>query len=183
MCCELGWGMGGPACAAPSSSPWASDCSLPAVAQTPALPYRDRPGHHGRRLGPPGGQVRRGGLPAQWLGLQVKPAKNLCFTLSCTRLRAQGRQEPRPRRHAAARFIVKDGDNPFGDAERAEVQGAITGRAGTIRWYTWLTYLPPGFRYAPADDDRWLAFTQFAVGKGSPPRADDGARGPGRPSR
>jgi hypothetical protein len=71
----------------------------------------------------------------------------------------------------AARFEVRDRDNPFGDAERAEVQGAALGKAGSRRWYTWSTYFPPNFPFAQADDTRWLAVTQWAVDKGSAPIA------------
>jgi hypothetical protein len=69
----------------------------------------------------------------------------------------------------AGRFEVRNGDNPFGTDERAEVQGARTGRAGNLRWYTWSTYLPASFRYQGANDARFLVLTQWAVERGSAP--------------
>ena len=143
--------------------------AAPAVAQTPAPPVPvtgpiimdgawDLPA-----------QKSRGGLPAQWLGLQVRPAKALCFTLGCARYALKVVTNPVRDGTKAGRFVVQDGDNPFGDAERAEVQGKVTGPAGSIRWYTWSTYLPPSFPFAQANDNRWLAFTQWAVNKGSAP--------------
>ena len=117
-------------------------------------------------------QPSRGYLPKQWLGLQVKPKKKMCFTLKCAGYSLKVVKNPVRDGTAAGRFDVRDGDDPFRDGtERAEVQGATTGKAGTIRWYTWSTYLPPDFRWQPASDDRWLAFTQFAVSKGSAPIA------------
>lgn len=114
---------------------------------------------------------RRGGLPATWLGLQVKPAAAICFELRCARYALRVVKSPVRDGSRAARFEVRDGDNPFGDAERAEVQGAAVGKAGSLRWYTWSTYLPPGFRFQQASDARWLVLTQWAVEKGSAPIA------------
>ena len=117
-------------------------------------------------------QPRRGGLPAAWLGLQVKPARKICFELRCARYSLRLVKSPVREGTRAARFEVRDGDNPFGDGtERAEVQGARNGKAGTMRWYTWSTYLQPGFPFQQANDARWLALTQWAVEKGSPPIA------------
>lgn len=117
-------------------------------------------------------QPRRGFLPKQWLGLQVKPKRKVCFTLKCAGYSLKVVKNPVRDGSAAGRFDVRDGDVPFADGtERAEVQGKVTGQQGAIRWYTWSTYLPPNFRWQPANDDRWLALTQFAVGKGSAPIA------------
>jgi hypothetical protein len=144
--------------------------AAPALAQTPPpVPVTGSVVVNGNWDGKP--QPRRGGLPAQWLGLQVKPAKKLCFELRCARYALKLVKNPVRDGTRAARFEVRDGDNPFGDAERAEVQGARTGKAGSMRWYTWSTYLPPNFRYQQADDDHWLTLTQWAVDKGSAPIA------------
>jgi hypothetical protein len=114
-------------------------------------------------------QPRRGELPRQWLGLQVKPGRTICFTLRCSRYALKLVGSPVRDGAKAGRFEVRDGDNPFGDAERAEVQAAPTGRAGTLRWYTWSTYLPPTFRWAGANNERDLILTQWAVARGSAP--------------
>jgi hypothetical protein len=110
-------------------------------------------------------------LPRQWLGLQVKPGRTICFTLRCSRYALKLVGDPVRDGVRAGRFEVRDGDNPFGDAERAEVQAAPTGRPGTLRWYTWSTYLPPTFRWAGANNERDLILTQWAVSRGSAPIA------------
>jgi hypothetical protein len=114
-------------------------------------------------------QKTRGDLPAQWLGMQVKPGRTLCFSLRCARYALRVVAAPVRDGAKAARFTVKDGDNPFGDAERAEVQAKVNGRAGTNRWYTWSTYIPPSLRFGQANDNRWFAFTQWAVSRGAAP--------------
>jgi hypothetical protein len=114
-------------------------------------------------------QTARGGLPAQWLGLQVKPGRRICFGLDCAGYALKLVHTPVRDGGTAARFTVKDGDDPFGDAERAEVQAKVTGRPGAKRWYTWSTYFPRGFDVRQADADRWLTFTQFAVSRGDAP--------------
>lgn len=48
----------------------------------------------------------------------------------------------------AARFEVRDGDIPFGDTERSEVQGPSYdsgGQEGNDRWYKWSTKFDPQF--------------------------------------
>jgi hypothetical protein len=146
--------------------------AAPAVAQTPppAAPVTGNvifDGSWDRKA-----QPRRGFLPAQWLGLQTQPRRTICFTLKCARYSLKVVKTPVRDGAAAGRFDVRDGDSPFKDrTERAEVQGKVTGAPGTSRWYVWSTYLPPNFRHGPANDDRWLAFTQWAVSRGSAPVA------------
>lgn len=111
----------------------------------------------------------RGGLPPTWLGLQVKPRAKICFELRCARYALRLVKTPVRDGRRAARFEVRDGDNPFGDAERAEVQGSAVGKAGSRRWYTWSTYFPANSRLGQANENRWLAFTQWAVERGSAP--------------
>jgi len=115
-------------------------------------------------------QPRRGGLPANWLGLQVKRrGRSICFDLRCARRSLRLVGSPVRDGARAARFEVRDGDNPFGDAERAEVQGPRTGRNKSMRWYTWSIFLPTGFRTAGANDARFMLLTQWAVERGSAP--------------
>jgi Polysaccharide lyase len=141
--------------------------AVPAAAQAPAAPVTGRVIMDGTWDLKP--QVRRGGLPAQWLGLQVKPGRRICFALSCSRYALRLVKTPTRDGSRAARFEVRNGDNPFGDSERAEVQGRITGRAGNLRWYTWSTFLPRNFRFQGANDNRFLVLTQWAVERGSAP--------------
>ena len=109
------------------------------------------------------------GLPAQWLGMQVKPGKRICFSMDCAGYALRLVSAPVREGERAGRFEVRDGDSTFNVAERAEVQSKPTGRPGNIRWYTWFTYIPPGFPYRQAGEDRWLVFTQWAVTKGAAP--------------
>jgi hypothetical protein len=141
--------------------------STPALAQAPAAPVTGKVIMDGTWEGKL--QPRRGNVPAQWLGLQVKPGRRICFTISCASYAFRLVKTPVTEGKRAARFEVRNGDNPFGDAERAEVQGGITGRAGNLRWYTWSTYLPGNFRFEGADDTRFLLLTQWAVERGSAP--------------
>jgi Polysaccharide lyase len=147
--------------------------ATPALAQDPAPPAPAPPvtGQvimDGAWDGPR--QPRSGGLPQGWGGLQVKPrGRAICFSLSCARHALRLVATPLRDGTRAARFEVRDGDNPFGDAERSEVQGVVTGRAGDLRWYTMSIYLPPDFRTAGANDARFMHLTQWAVERGSPP--------------
>jgi len=146
--------------------------STPALAQTPVPPAAPVTGNV-IMDGTWEGKIQRGrgGLPRQWLGLQVKPGRRICFALSCARYAVRLVKTPVTEGRRAARFEVRNGDNPFGSEERAEVQGGITGRAGSLRWYTWSTFLPPKFRFRGANDDRFLVLTQWAVERGSAPIA------------
>lgn len=77
----------------------------------------------------------------------------------------------------AARFEVRNGDQPFCCGERSEIHGgnALTSVEGQERWYQWATYFGAGFPTTQG----WSAVAQWhADADGSPPLAfhssDDG---------
>lgn len=146
--------------------------AVPAVAQDPVPPIPPLPvtGNQimdGTWDGAP--QRNRGGLPAQWLGVQVKPLKKVCFSLTCANYALKLAKTPVRDGTRAARFEVRDGDIPFGDVERSQVQGPATGKAGSLRWYTWSMYLPANFKVSAGNDARFVRLTTWAVPKGVPP--------------
>ena len=57
----------------------------------------------------------------------------------------------------AGRFEVRDGDNPIGFGDRAEVQLETGEREGADRWYAWSTMFDPSF----PDSDAWQVVTQW----------------------
>jgi hypothetical protein len=66
----------------------------------------------------------------------------------------------------AARFEVRNGDNPIGYGDRAEVQTATGESEGQERWYAWSTMLAPDFPRSSA----WQVISQWhANADGSPP--------------
>jgi len=117
-------------------------------------------------------QPRRGRLPAQWLGLQAKPrGKRLCFSVRCAAPNLRIVSNVVRDGSRAARFEVRDRDNPFGTDERVEVQGANTGRQGSIRWYTFSIQLPANFTARGANPSRYMFLTKWAIADGVPPLA------------
>lgn len=115
-------------------------------------------------------QPRRAGLPAQWIGFQGKPlGRRTCFQLSCARHNLRLVRSPTRDGSFAARFEVRDRDNPFGSDERAEVQGRPTGQVNSRRWYTWSVYLPANFNPRGANAGRFMYLMQWAVEDGASP--------------
>lgn len=118
---------------------------------------------------------RLSGLPAQWLGIQTKPARlrRACFDVRCAAHTFRLVTNPVRDGLKAARFEVRDRDNPFGSDERVEVQGKNTGIQGSNRWYTWSVYLPADFRTGGANRlrGREMILTKWAINNGSPPLA------------
>lgn len=143
----------------------------PASAQEPSAPVTGRVIMDGSWEGAINPR-RGGGLPADWRGLQTRPGgRKPCFELDCSRYALRIVQQPVTEGEKAGRFEVRDRDNPFGDAERSEVQGPPTGPQGSGRWYSWSTYLPANFRHRGIGRERYLAITQWAVPRGVPPLA------------
>ena len=107
----------------------------------------------------PGKQIFRGdfetGGLGQWGGLQRVATDRITVVRSPVR---QGSY--------AARFEVRNGDNPIGYGDRAEVQ-ALTGESeGDERWYSWSTMLAADYPSSSA----WQVITQWhATVDGSPP--------------
>lgn len=117
--------------------------------------------------------AKTGGLPAQWLGIQTKPAsrKKACFAVSCAGHTFRLVTDPLRDGTSAARFEVRDRDNPFGNDERVEVQGPSLGRQGANQWYTFSVYLPADFSGRGANSLRGkdMLITKWAVDKAYPP--------------
>jgi hypothetical protein len=69
----------------------------------------------------------------------------------------------------AARFEVRDGDNPIGFGDRAEVQIGSGESEGDERWYAWSVMFDPSF----PTTDAWQVVTQWHAegADGSPPVA------------
>jgi hypothetical protein len=68
----------------------------------------------------------------------------------------------------AARFEVRNGDNPIGFGDRAEVQTSTGEREGQERWYGWSTLFAPDYPSSSA----WQVISQWhANADGSPPLA------------
>ena len=59
--------------------------------------------------------------------------------------RIQVVEDPVEQGRYAARFEVRDGDNPIDENDRAEVQLATDEAEGDVRWYGWSTMFAPGF--------------------------------------
>lgn len=70
----------------------------------------------------------------------------------------------------AARFEVRDGDNPIGSGERSECQKGSGEVEGSERWYSWSTYFAPDFPVSNSTSG-WATFTQWHAdaSTGSPP--------------
>jgi hypothetical protein len=68
----------------------------------------------------------------------------------------------------AARFEVRNGDNPIGYGDRAEVQTSTGEREGQERWYGWSTMFAPDYPTSSS----WQVVSQWhANADGSPPLA------------
>ena len=69
----------------------------------------------------------------------------------------------------AGRFEVRDGDNPIGFGDRAELQIGSGEEEGQDRWYAWSTMFDPSF----PTSDAWQVVTQWHVEDidGTPPVA------------
>ena len=78
-------------------------------------------------------------------------------------------EDPVDQGRFAGRFEVRDGDNPIGFGDRAEVQMFTGETEGLERWYAWSTMFDPTFPIS----DAWQVVTQWhAAGiDGSPPLA------------
>lgn len=100
------------------------------------------------------GDFETGGLD-QWDGLQQVAGDRIRV------VRARGAQGG-----FAARFEVRNGDNPIGHGDRAEVQVASAEREGHERWYDWRIRFAPGF----PSSSGWQVVTQWHSSlDGSPP--------------
>ena len=94
---------------------------------------------------------------SQWGSFQRVASDRIQITASPVR---QGRY--------AARFEVRNGDNPIGYGDRAEVQTSTGESEGQERWYSWSTMLAPDFPRTSA----WQVISQWhANSDGSPPLA------------
>lgn len=92
---------------------------------------------------------------SQWGSFQRVASDRIQITASPVR---QGRY--------AARFEVRNGDNPIGYGDRAEVQTSTGETEGAERWYAWSTMLAPDFPRSSA----WQVISQWhANADGSPP--------------
>ena len=65
----------------------------------------------------------------------------------------------------AGRFEVRDGDNPIGFGDRAEVQLATDESEGDDRWYAWSTMFDRSF----PTSDAWQVVTQWHASSDGPP--------------
>lgn len=102
------------------------------------------------------GDFETGGLD-QWDGSQ-----------EVARGRIRVIRSPRAQGGYAARFEVRNGDNPIGFGDRAEVQVASAEREGTERWYDWRIRFAPSFPSSRG----WQLVTQWHSSlDGSPPVA------------
>lgn len=100
------------------------------------------------------GDFETGGLN-QWGGLQRVATDRISVVRSPVR---QG--------SFAARFEVRNGDNPIGFGDRAEVQSSTGESEGDDRWYSWSTMLAADYPSSSA----WQVITQWhANADGSPP--------------
>lgn len=117
--------------------------------------------------------AKTGGLPANWLGIQTKPAgkKKACFAVNCAGHTFKLVTDPFRDGTTAARFEVRDRDNPFGSDERVEVQGPTLGKQGANQWYSFSIYLPADFAARGANSLRGkdMLLTKWAVEKAYPP--------------
>ena len=68
----------------------------------------------------------------------------------------------------AARFEVRDGDNPIGYGDRAQIQIGTNEREGQVRWYSWSTRVSRGF---PSYRSFQVLAQWHAKANGSPPLA------------
>lgn len=102
------------------------------------------------------GDFETGGL-SQWSGLQRVASDRITVVRSPVR---QG--------SFAARFEVRNGDNPIGFGDRAEVQSSTGESEGAERWYAWSTMLAADYPSSSA----WQVISQWhANANGSPPLA------------
>ena len=83
--------------------------------------------------------------------------------------RVQVVRDPVDQGNYAGRFEVRDGDNPIGFGDRAEVQMETGEREGLERWYAWSTMFDPTFPVS----DAWQVVTQWHAEDldGTPPVA------------
>jgi hypothetical protein len=73
---------------------------------------------------------------------------------------------PRSQGRYAGRFEVRNGDNPIGYGDRAEVQVSSSEQEGQERWYDWRIRFAPGFPSSRG----WQVVTQWhSALNGSPP--------------
>ncbi len=98
------------------------------------------------------------GDTSQWAGCQRSGSWSAAVQTGNVR---QGRY--------AARYEVRDGDNPIGYGERAECQVNTRESEGQERFYSWSTYFDADFPVANSIDG-WAVFTQWhSTVDGSPP--------------
>lgn len=99
------------------------------------------------------------GSTSQWSGCQASASYSIQVDGSNVREGAY-----------AARFEVRDGDNPIGSGERSECQRSSGEVEGSERWYSWSTYFAPDFPTGNATGG-WATFTQWHANAstGSPP--------------
>ncbi len=79
--------------------------------------------------------------------------------------RIQVVRDPVDQGEFAGRFEVRDGDNPIGFGDRAEVQLSTNESEGDERWYAWSTMFDPSF----PDSDAWQVVTQWHASSDGPP--------------
>jgi hypothetical protein len=79
--------------------------------------------------------------------------------------RIQVVRDPVDQGEFSGRFEVRDGDNPIGFGDRAEVQLATDEGEGDDRWYAWSTMFDPTF----PDSDAWQVVTQWHSSSDGPP--------------
>ncbi len=132
------------------------------VARVPApAPAITPPGPGAAAAALPGREIFRGdfetGSLGQWNGLQRVATDRISVVGSPAR---DGRY--------AARFEVRDGDNPIGYGDRAELQSSTGESEGDERWYSWSTMFAADFPRSSA----WQVVSQWhANADGSPPLA------------
>ncbi len=138
--------------------------AVPAAAQAPVVPVSGAQVLDGSWDGTINAES---GLPKSWAGIQVRPrGRKVCFAVTCARhafkLTTAGVRDGTK----AARFEVRDGDNPFGDSERAETQMLPEAGQGAERWYTWSTLMTDAFRANGANGGSYLTITRWSNDKG-----------------
>lgn len=74
-------------------------------------------------------------------------------------------EDPVDQGRYAARFEVRDGDNPIGFGDRAELQLDSRESEGDERWYAWSTMFAPDFPVT----DAWQVVTQWHSDVDGPP--------------
>jgi Polysaccharide lyase len=106
----------------------------------------------------PGEEIYRGDFEtadlSQWDGYQ---------SVAGDRIRIVG--DPVDQGRYAARFEVREGDNPIGFGDRAEVQMGTGEHEGADRWYSWSTMLDPAFPTSAG----WQVLTQWHADADGPP--------------